>query len=35
MKNFHAGYNINQGHYKSFEPSKILRKWHLEDNEIQ
>lgn len=34
MKNFQAGTYINQGFYKSFEPSFINRKWILEDMEI-
>jgi len=35
MKLFKAGSYINQGYYKSFNPSHINRKWLLEDIEIQ
>jgi Fic family protein len=34
MKSFKAGLNINQGYYKSFQPSLINRQWKLEDMEI-
>ncbi len=35
MKGFLAGRYINQGTYKSFQPEKINRKWHVEDMELQ
>jgi Fic family protein len=31
MKKFHAGRYIQQGHYKSFQPSLINRAWNIED----
>lgn len=35
MKQFESGNYFNQGHYKSFQPSFINRKWLLDDMEIQ
>lgn len=34
MKNFKAGTYINQGYYKSFQPSMINRKWDLDNMEV-
>ena len=34
MNLFQSGKNINQGLYKSFEPSPINRKWQLDDMEV-
>ena len=34
MKNFRSGTYINQGTYKSFQPSKINNPWKLEDMEV-
>lgn len=34
MKDFNAGTYINQGHYKSFQPTLINRQWQLENMEI-
>lgn len=34
MKNFKAGFYINQGSFKSFIPSEINRDWSLDDMEI-
>jgi Fic family protein len=34
MKNFHAGHYIQQGYYKSFQPSPINRPWSLENMEL-
>lgn len=34
MKDFNAGTNINQGYYKSFQPTFINRQWYLEDMEV-
>ena len=34
MKNFKSGHHISQGTYKSFQPTKINRKWAIEDIEI-
>lgn len=34
MKDFKSGTYINQGRYKSFQPSPINRKWVLEDMEL-
>lgn len=34
MRNFNAGNNINQGHYKSFRPSLIHRNWQLDDMKV-
>lgn len=31
MKNFKAGTYVNRGHYRSFEPALIHRKWILDD----
>lgn len=33
MKNFHAGFYINQGRYKSFQPERINREWVISDME--
>lgn len=35
MKNFKSGTSINQGYYKSFQPTEINKQWLLEDMEIQ
>src|SRR5699024_12596989 len=35
MKDFKAGTYINQGYYKSFQPTKLNKQWLLEDMEIQ
>lgn len=35
MKQFKAGKHINQGYYKSFQPSQVDRQWLLDDMEIQ
>jgi len=34
MKNFIAGTYINQGYYKSFQPTLINRQWYLENMEV-
>ena len=34
MKNFKAGNRINQGYYKSFDPTRIQRKWKLDDSKV-
>lgn len=34
MKTFKAGYSINQGSYKSFQPEKVNKHWKIEDMEI-
>ena len=34
MNNFHSGNNINQGYYKSFEPSLINKDWQIADMQI-
>ncbi len=34
MQNFKSGTYINQGHYKSFQPELINKKWLLEDMEL-
>jgi len=34
MKNFNAGNNINRGHYESFQPSPIHRKWQRDDMKV-
>ncbi len=34
MKNFLAGKYINQGTYRSFQPEKINREWHIENMEL-
>jgi Fic family protein len=34
MKNFKAGKYINQGHYESFEPTKLHREWQLDDLKV-
>lgn len=35
MKNFQAGIYINQGYYKSFQPTNLNKQWLLDDMEIQ
>lgn len=35
MKNFNAGTYINQGYYKSFQPTFINKQWLIDDMEIQ
>ena len=34
MKTFKSGKHANQGHYESFQPNLINRKWQLEDMEL-
>lgn len=34
MKSFHAGKNINQGHYKSFQPNPLNREWLIDDMQL-
>lgn len=34
MKNFKSGQYINQGYYKSFQPSKINTQWKIQDMEV-
>lgn len=34
MKTFKAGYHINQGTYKSFQPNHINQEWRIEDMEL-
>lgn len=34
MKDFQSGNYINQGTYKSFQPSLINKKWELQDMDI-
>ena len=34
MKKFNAGGYVKQGSYKSFQPSKINRKWELDNMEL-
>ncbi len=34
MKKFFAGKYVNQGTYKSFQPEKINREWHIENMEL-
>lgn len=34
MKTFKAGNRVNQGFYKSFEPTRIQRKWQLDDSRV-
>lgn len=33
MKDFKAGTYINQGYYKSFQPTELNKPWLLDDNE--
>ncbi len=35
MKNFNSGTYINQGYYKSFQPTFINKQWLIDDMEIQ
>jgi len=35
MKHFKAGNYINQGYYKSFQPTELNKQWLLDDMEIQ
>src|SRR5690606_40467089 len=35
MKHFKAGTYINQGFYKSFQPTELTKQWFLDDIEIQ
>src|SRR5690554_7493012 len=35
MKDFKAGTYINQGYYKSFQPTELNKQWLLDDMEIQ
>jgi Fic family protein len=35
MKDFNAGTYINQGYYKSFQPTELNKQWLLDDMEIQ
>jgi Fic family protein len=34
MKNFKSGHSIQQGHYKSFQPTPINRVWQLDNMEL-
>lgn len=34
MQNFKSGTHINQGHYKSFQPTEINKQWVLENMEL-
>jgi len=34
MKDFKAGTYVNQGYYKSFQPTLINRQWHLDNMEV-
>src|SRR5665647_2582067 len=34
MKKFQSGHYVQQGHYKSFQPSLINRAWTLDDMEL-
>ena len=34
MKTFKAGNRVNQGYYKSFDPTHIQRKWQLDDSRV-
>ena len=34
MKNFHSGNYVQQGHYKSFQPTRIDRVWSLDNMEL-
>jgi len=34
MKTFKAGNQVNQGYYKSLEPTRIQRKWKLDDSKV-
>lgn len=34
MKEFKAGYYVNQGYYKSFQPNLIDRSWAMDDMEV-
>ena len=34
MKDFNAGYYVNQGHYKSFQPTLINRQWVIDNMEV-
>lgn len=34
MKDFNAGSQVNRGGYSSFEPTPLVRAWHLDDMEI-
>ena len=34
MQNFKSGTYINQGYYKSFQPTNINKKWVLDDMEL-
>ncbi len=34
MKTFKSGNYINQGTYKSFQPTKINQKWAIDDMEV-
>ncbi len=34
MKNFKAGNYINQGYYKSFQPTEINRQWQIDDMKV-
>lgn len=35
MKNFKSGTYINQGYYKSFQPTELNKQWLLDYMEIQ
>ena len=34
MKTFKAGNRVNQGYYKSFDPTHLQRKWQLDDSRV-
>ena len=34
MKDFKAGYQVNQGYYKSFQPSPINKNWEIAEMEV-
>lgn len=34
MNKYESGKQINQGYYKSFQPNRINRAWHLDDMEV-
>jgi Fic family protein len=34
MQNFKSGHTVNQGYYKSFQPTPINKQWDLKDMEL-
>ena len=34
MRKFKSGVHINQGYYKSFQPTPVNRQWHVENMEV-